>query len=500
MTMSRRHLLKLAGASLASGVLASAVRPVTALAEGSNLAVPFETGTRLAPDLVTAELRAQVGSVRVADRTARLWTYGGRFPGPLLRLREGDRVELDFGNDLPEDTNLHTHGLHVPPSVDDPFRHVAPGERVRLEFDVPYGSAGTYWYHPHIHGTVSTQLFAGLAGPILIEGPLDAELGDVDDHLLVLKDIGLMNGEPIAHDHNDWMNGKEGDLVTVNGEVLPAVIVDTPTVRLRLLNASNARYYRLALEHHAMHLIASDGGLLEAPVELEELLLAPGERAEVLVALDGAGTYRLLDLPYDRGAAMMGMAMGMPGNAPMNGMPPMTGMGGMGGTEDHGMRAAPTPANEGAVLLTVVARSTARPAALPRTLGSVATLDVGAAAVHRTVEFSEDHMAALFYVNGQLFDAARTDFKGRVGTLEIWDIVNLGDMDHPFHLHTYPFQVLSRNGAPEPFRAWKDVVNLRARDVVRIGVPVDSFTGRTVFHCHIGEHEDRGMMGIFEAT
>lgn len=89
MTMSRRHLLKLAGASLASGVLASAVRPVTALAEGSNLAVPIETGTRLAPDLVTAELRVQVGSVQVADRTARPWTYGGRFPGPLLRLREG---------------------------------------------------------------------------------------------------------------------------------------------------------------------------------------------------------------------------------------------------------------------------------------------------------------------------------------------------------------------------------------------------------------------------
>jgi FtsP/CotA-like multicopper oxidase with cupredoxin domain len=109
-------------------------------------------------------------------------------------------------------------------------------------------------------------------------------------------------------------------------------------------------------------------------------------------------------------------------------------------------------------------------------------------------------MAARFFVNGRLFDPARTDFAGRVGTLEVWEIVNRGDMDHPFHLHTYPFQVLSRNGVAEPFRAWKDVVNLREHDVVRIAVPVETFTGRTVFHCHIVEHEDRGMMGTFEVT
>jgi FtsP/CotA-like multicopper oxidase with cupredoxin domain len=498
MTLSRRQLLKLAGAGLASGMLASTLRPRTVSAQAA-VPAPAEAGTRAAPDLVTAELRAQVGSVRVADQTARLWTYGGRFPGPLLRLREGDHVLLDFDNALAEDTNLHTHGLHVSPSVDDPFRHVAPGERVRLEFDVPHGSAGTYWYHPHLHGTVATQLFAGLAGPILIEGPLDAELGDVDDHLLVLKDIALTHGEPAAHHHGDWMDGKEGDLVTVNGELRPAVTVATSTVRLRLLNASNARYYRLALEHHAMHLIASDGGLLGAPIELEELLLAPGERAEVLVNLEDAGAFRLFDLPYDRGAMMMGM--GAMHDEHTADPPAAGGMAGMGGAAGHGMHGAPAPAgDEAAVLLTLVARSEARPAPLPRTLGTVDRLDVDAVAVHRTVEFSEDHMAARFFVNGRLFDPARTDFAGRVGTLEVWEIVNRGDMDHPFHLHTYPFQVLSRNGVAEPFRAWKDVVNLREHDVVRIAVPVETFTGRTVFHCHIVEHEDRGMMGTFEVT
>ena len=101
-----------------------------------------------------------------------------------------------------------------------------------------------------------------------------------------------------------------------------------------------------------------------------------------------------------------------------------------------------------------------------------------------------------FTINGRTFDANRTDIQGRLGNLEIWEIENRGRMDHPFHLHTYPFKVLSRGGVPEPFAAWKDVVNVRPRETVRIAVPLRDFTGRTVFHCHIVEHEDLGMMGV----
>ncbi len=116
----------------------------------------------------------------------------------------------------------------------------------------------------------------------------------------------------------------------------------------------------------------------------------------------------------------------------------------------------------------------------------------------RQIVFSEDHLAARFFVNGRAFDPCRVDASARQGDLDIWEVVNEGDMDHPFHLHVYPFQVLSRNGLAELYRSWKDVVNLRSKETVRLAVPLSDFSGKTVFHCHIAEHEDRGMMGVLK--
>jgi FtsP/CotA-like multicopper oxidase with cupredoxin domain len=128
----------------------------------------------------------------------------------------------------------------------------------------------------------------------------------------------------------------------------------------------------------------------------------------------------------------------------------------------------------------------------------VERLEVGRAAVTRRVVMTERMMPPGFFLNGRTFDHERVDFGGRLGTLEVWELENRGDMDHPFHLHSYPFQVIERNGAPEAYRAWKDVVNLRRNDRVKIGAPLRDFTGLTVYHCHILEHEDRGMMGTLE--
>ncbi|WP_038055641.1 multicopper oxidase family protein [Thermus amyloliquefaciens] len=468
MKANRRTLLKVAAgfllSPLARGQASFPEPPVLQSREG----------------LLQVRLKVAPTPVAVAGREAQLWTYGGSFPGPTLRVRPGDTVRLELENLLPEPTNLHWHGLPLSPKVDDPFLEIPSKETWSYAFAVPQDLAGTFWYHPHLHGRVAPQLFAGLAGAILVESPLDGipELREAEEHLLVLKDLQLVGGRPAPHGPMDWINGKEGNLLLVNGASRPTLRAGKATLRLRLLNASNARYYRLQLEGHPLYLIASDGGFLEEPYELSELLLAPGERAEVLVRFQKEGVFRLLALPYDRGAHMMG------------------GMEHMG----HGGMPMGTSQSSPQTLLTLVAPPRPKPLPLPKALAKPSALNPSQARVTRRLTFTEDMMAGKFFINGQTFDHLRVDFQGRAGELEVWEVDNQGDMDHPFHLHTHPFQVLTVNGKPFPYRALKDVVNLKAKEVVRLLVPLKDLPGKTVFHCHIVEHEDRGMMGVLEVV
>ena len=472
--INRRQLLTAGVAALAGVVLPRGLFG----ARASSLAPSQILETRRSTGLIEARLESVVKPLNVAGRQVSLMTYNASAPGPILRLREGDEVRLTYTNRLPQPSNLHLHGLHISPQVDLPLLEVAPGSSHEYAFELPKGSSGTHWYHPHVHGNVAAQMAAGLSGAMIVSGPLDAmpELVAAEEYLLVLKDLALQNGAVKAHDMMDWMNGQQGELQLVNGQLKPTLRAQKATLRLRLVNASNARYYRLKLEDHPLHLIATDGGFVEKPVMLDELLLAPGERAEVLVQLTREGSFRLQNLPYTRGAMMMG------------------GMSGMGGMNMGGSSADAGPAT----LLTVVAPSNPKPTPLPTGFASLERLEVSAAAATRRITFSEQMMQAQFYFNKKSFDAQRIDFSGKRGTLEVWELHNTSDMDHPFHLHSYPFQIIDRNGVPEPYRAWKDVVNLKKNDLVRIAVPLRDFTGLTVFHCHIVEHEDRGMMGTLE--
>ncbi|MEW6270651.1 MAG: multicopper oxidase family protein [Thermodesulfobacteriota bacterium] len=472
-TLTRRQMLRLAGGAAAGMLLAPRAAPVSARPVDRHL--PFPRRLRLARPqrgVVEATLVAAPATVRVHDRLARLWTYNGSLPGPLLRLREGEHVRLRLTNRLHEETNLHLHGLRVSPAVDDPFLSISPGESVLYEFDVPQGSRGLHWYHPHVHGRVAQQLFAGLAGPILVDAADEPPRPrDVADRVVVLKDLELVDGAPAPHAFADWRRGKEGRLLLVNGALAPALVATDRLLRLRFLNASNARYYRLALEEHAFRLVASDGHALGQPLVVDELLLAPGERADALVALEREGRFALLDLPYDRGAGMM---MGGPGGA-----------------------AGPEPVR----LMTIVRPPGIAARAVPPPYAAAEDLRQRPAdAVRRLVLAEGMMMGGGFTINGRTFDPGRVELGARLGTVEVWEIENRGRMDHPFHLHTYPFQVLSRNGAPESAVLWKDVVNVRPGEVVRVAVALRDFAGRTVFHCHIVEHEDRGMMGTLEVT
>lgn len=501
MKLTRREFIKIGAVGLASAYL---FKPGFAQSEG---AIPFAdpplfSCRRPEAGVVELEVVAQANSAVIDGASVSLLTYGS-YPGPTLRVRSGETVRLNFTNNLPEATNLHLHGLHVSPSVDDPFAEIQPGETRLYEFTLPDFASGTFWYHPHLHGKVAEQLYAGLLGTIIVEGPYDLtpELREAEEHILVLKDFSFEDSAIPAFTMMDWMNGKEGNVLTVNGLVQPVLEAENSTLRLRLLNASNARYYRLALENHPLYLIATDGGLLERPVELSELLLASGERAEVLVRLEREGSFKLQTLPYDRGA-MMGRMQGM-GNMDMGGMN-MEGMdhSGMdmsqGGDEAMGGEMMDIGASSLETLLTIVAPANPQPTALPSSLANVQSLDLSKAVTTRQFVFGENMMQAEFFINDRAFDMNRVDVNAKLDTLEIWELVNNTDMDHPFHLHTYPFQIISRNGVAEPYRAWKDVVNVKKGESVRIAVPFKNFTGTTVYHCHIVEHEDRGMMGVLE--
>ncbi len=268
---------------------------------------PLAATRRPEPGLVEVEIEARPARIGLAGRPTSLWTYGSSIPGRTIRAREGETLRLRFTNRLPEATNLHFHGLHIPPTgrADNIWLEIPPGERFDYEFTIPKGEAGTYWYHPHLHGSIARQLWAGLAGALVLESPLDAmpELAAAEDRIVVLKDFALTGGQPAAHRALDWIMGKEGDLILVNGLRHPVLRAKAASLRLRLINASNARYFNVALEGgRPLHLIATDGHFLERPVALESVLLPPAARADVLVRFADETPLRLIDLPYDRRA------------------------------------------------------------------------------------------------------------------------------------------------------------------------------------------------------
>ena len=472
-TIAGCALFKMNGADEAGATASDSDQP---LLEPSTLPV-----RRLEPGLVEATLVASPAGVRVSGVSLHAMTYNGSFPGPTLQLREGDRVRLKFVNQLakpmqnvngngmnhsPRASNLHTHGLHIAPSADDPFGVLEPGESRVEEFEVPERSAGTYWYHPHPHGHVAEQQFAGLYGAIVVKGKLEQEpaFQRADEHLLVLSDLTIVSGK-VADESIFDLLGKEGELLLVNGQHRAKLVARTSTLRLRLVNASITRPFNLQLEQHTMHLIGTDGGYLEKPIALETLLLAPGERAEVMVQLMAKGTYRLQQLPYVRSTFSRG-------------------------------------ASEAQTLLSVVAPDT-KPSPLPERMPNLERLQPSATATKRVIDFDMGFSQG-FTINNKTFDMNRTDISTTLGALEVWEIVNSSPLDHPFHLHTYPFQVLERSSGgvwkPEPYLAWKDTVNLHGDERIRIAVRFDDFKGRTVYHCHVSGHEDKGMMGVLEVS
>ncbi len=311
--------------------------------------------------------------------------------------------------------------------------------------------------------------------PLIIHGELDEipEIQSAQDFLLVLQDFNLSpDGLPIEPSNMERMTGREGSLITVSGQLNPTIpIPQDGWVRLRLINASSSRFYRLQMEEHTLYKIASDGGALPQPQAMDELLLVPGERAELMIqGSRPPGAYRLLNLPYDRGGTGM---MGARGN------------GSAAAASSTLLRLAYD--GKASQLVSLPSRLVSIDLLPPPSRIRTFTLGQGMGSMQRGMSFT---------INGRSFDHRRIDTQVKLNDIEDWDFVNLMSMDHPMHIHTNPFQVIGPDGAPIP--EWKDVVLVPARSRVRVRSAFRDFAGLAMYHCHILDHEDMGMMGIVQ--
>jgi FtsP/CotA-like multicopper oxidase with cupredoxin domain len=332
-----------------------------------------------------------------------------------------------------------------------------------------------------LHGLVAEQIFGGLAGLLIVRGEFDEipEIKAAEEQFIVLKDFALEGNQANFQGHMGMMLGREGELLTVNGKLNPNFSIPKGgLLRLRVLNASSSRFYRLKLEEHPLYLIATDGGSISEPVELSEVLLTPGERVEILIRGEREpGQYRLLNLPYDRTGGMMG--------------------GGM--MRNRGMMGNRSNRNTPQTLASLTYNDRVETLPLPKQLITVPELTEP----QKTRRFTLNHgmaqgMGMVFLINGEPFVMGNPDTVVKLNTVEDWEIANTDTMDHSFHLHINDFQVISRNNQPEPYRAWKDTTLVRRGEVVRIRIPFKDFPGKTVYHCHILDHEDLGMMGTIQ--
>jgi len=480
--MQRRNFLQLSGAGLlwqlAGRSEAYTGGSVPALGASTLPIPPLLTGNSFHLSLQTGQMEFLTGKMTP--------TYGinGNYLAPAIKVRDGDNVSFNVTNNLGEATALHWHGMHIPADMDGgPHQLIQPGATWNAAFTVRQ-RAGTNWFHPHTHGQTGRQVYMGLAGLLMVE---DAQTDALDlpktwgedDIPLILQDRRFRTDGSFAYLSGmmDSIQGMRGDVFLVNGAVSPRVSLPAKEVRFRVLNGSNARVYRLAFsDGRTFRQIATDNALLEAPVELGALTLSPGERAEIVV-----------DCTVDMGKRLV--------------------------LWDTLSRAS--------LLMLDIDKTPAQITTLPATLGNLTWLNPAAAVRSRTFSLSMGMRMGMgmmmgagggtqFLINGVSMDLARIDQTVPLNDIEIWEIRNTGAMGmlHSFHVHGTHFSIVERNGSAANVHAYekgyKDTVLLGSGEVVKIILKMTDYTTGAnapyMFHCHILEHEDRGMMGQFIVT
>lgn len=429
---------------------------------------PLRIPPILEPDKITGDTRSytltmQEGQTEFKEgfQTVTLG-YNGSYLGPTIRLKQGENIEVTLQNQMREETTVHWHGLLVPSEADGgPHQVISPGAERKVSFPVKQ-EAATLWYHPHTMRKTAKQVYGGLAGFLLIED--DNELSralpvnyGVDDVPLVIQDRSFTQDMQFDYQGSYNPDGTMGDTLLVNGTIHAAFDVTTELLRLRLLNGSNARIYDFHFSDGRQFLqIASDGGLLNEPGPMKSLRLTPAERAEILVSLKDMNPGDSLDLMTDGVSILL---LNVPDGLKENG-------------------------------------------SVPSTLNLLAPAPDSGDIDRRFVLFG---MGMMVSINGDAYDMDRVDERGHTNQPEVWEIYNrpdmMGRMVHNFHLHGTQFRILTRDGAlpPPQEQGWKDTVALNAGERVRILVHFED-PGLFMYHCHILEHEDNGMMGQIQIT
>jgi blue copper oxidase len=418
----------------------------------------------------------------------------GAFLAPTLLLNRGEHVQMHVQNQLTDTTTIHWHGLHVSPANDGgPHIVIPPGTTWSPNFTV-LDWASTYWYHPHLHYKTTEQVAKGVAGFIIVRDSFEAALNLPRTY--GFDDIPLLIQTRQFNSNNQIVIGQHLDTaVMLNGTLNPVVSLPAQMVRLRLLNGSLERVFNIGLStNESFHMIGSDGGLLQLPVSMTRLQLAPGERAEILVNLIGKQGQSLHLVNYGSqlpnatyGAAQAGMGPGqqLPGYSqnPRNG------------------------ANFNLLLMQVGPACDLPVTTVPATLVNHQPFTAAQADTTRIFTFMPANMGPTaiqgpFMINNAHFEMHVINEYVPFNNIEIWELRNQTPIGHPFHLHDVPFYVLSINGAQPPIhlRGRKDVIFVPAMATVRFITQFETFWDDSLpymYHCHMLTHEDDGMMGQF---
>jgi FtsP/CotA-like multicopper oxidase with cupredoxin domain len=422
------------------------------------------------------ELREGLSEL-LPGRPAETWGANGTYLAPTLRAALGDQVIVNVENALPgETTTIHWHGMHLPAHADGgPHQLIRPGETWSPAWTIDQPAA-TLWYHPHPHGETEDHVYRGIAGMFLLDDPEAARLSlpdvyGVDDVPLIVQDKRL--DEHGSLDFSKGLispTGQLGDEILVNGTHDPHLEVSTERVRLRLLNASTARVYNIGFSDlRPFELIATDGGLLEAPERLERIQLSPGERAEIVAEFEPGEEVVLRSFEPELGTNFFEGRF--------------------------------TGADDTFDLLEIRAAEVLAPSPqLPGRLVSQEPLGESAPDGVRRFELSGQS-----FINGREWDMSRIDHAVRLGTTEIWEVENRSGTPHSFHIHDVRFRVLEYAGEdPSPhLTGLKDTVYVPPNESVRLATKFSDYADPELpyqFHCHILQHEDRGMMGQFVAS
>lgn len=472
--MKRRNFLLLAalsGAATAGAVSACSAGSESRSGGGAGFPNPLRIPPLLQPEAgadgvkqFTLTMQGGGRSKFLPGKTTATWGVNGAYLGPTLRASRGDRVRMRVTNRLGEASTLHWHGMRLPAKMDGgPHQMIKPDATWTPEWTVNQ-PATTGWYHPHLHERTAMHVYRGLAGMIILDDSKEPDLPHehgVNDIPLIIQDKTFASDGQFDEDRVDsgtW--GSLGNTILVNGTLGAQFTVTTQAVRLRLLNASNARMYRVGFtDNRTFHVVGTDGGLLERPAEVERVKISPGERVQIVVR-------------FTPGEEVILNSLG------------------------ETAREASDPEEDDFELMKfVAAQQLASAAALPSALGGASATALAPGARVRTFKLSGSE------INDRDMDMARIDEVVPAGAHEIWEINNTS-YAHNFHVHEVQFRILEMNGAPPPAyqQGPKDTVfmakNAKARLAVSFGSYVDPGSPY-MYHCHILRHEDKGMMGQF---